>query len=139
MKLTDFLPIKTAYAHCDVPCGIYDPKAAQTAAATVLKMTEKIEALPKDNLSREEQHALVRFTQTKEEHGRAGKHELTVLWADFFKEEHLETFPDLHEVFWKALKQFSKTKQTVDLGAAKELVSQVDKIAQMFDQAHTHK
>lgn len=132
-KLISFLP--TAYAHCDVPCGIYDPKVAQIAAATVVKMTEKIEALPKENLSLEDLHSLSRYTQTKEEHARIGKHELTVLWADFFKPEHLEKFPNLHDDFWKALKAFSFCKQHVDLSAAKDLQHQVDNIAQMFTEA----
>ena len=132
-KLIQLLP--TAYAHCDVPCGIYDPKAAQVAAETIIKMMEKIEALPKENLSIADQNSLVRYIWTKEEHARIGKQELTVLWADFFKPEHLEMFPDLHETFWKAVKQFSKCKQTVALAEAQELKNQVDKIAAMFQKA----
>jgi nickel superoxide dismutase len=131
--------LPTAYAHCDVPCGIYDPKGAQTAAETIIKMVEKIEALPKDNLTIEDQNSLVRYIWTKEEHARIGKHELTVLWADFFKPEHLETFPDLHDTFWKAIKAFSHNKQHVDLKAAQDLKTQVDQIADMFHQAKAAK
>ncbi len=130
MNLLDLLP--KAYAHCDVPCGIYDPKASQTAAETIVKMVEKIQALPKDSLTIEETNSLTRYVLTKEEHGRIGKHELTVLWADFFKEEDLKDFPNLHDIFWKALKLFSFTKQHVDLEKAKELKVAVDNIADIF-------
>ena len=135
MKFTNLFPI--AYAHCDVPCGLYDPKAAQTAAETIIKMVEKIQALPKENLAVEDQNSLVRYIWTKEEHARIGKHELTVLWADFFKEEDLKDFPDLHSTFWEALKLCSYNKQHVDLEKAKELKAAVDNIADIFHKVKT--
>lgn len=131
MNLLDLLP--KAYAHCDVPCGLYDPRAAQMAAATIIKMVEKLQALPQDNLSLEDQNSAARYILTKEEHGRIGKHELTVLWADFFKEEDLKDHPDLHDIFWKALKLFSYSKQHVDLEKANELKAAVINIAGIFE------
>lgn len=128
-------PPSIAYAHCDVPCGIYDPRVAQIAAATVAKMVEKIEALPKDNLAVGDRNLFVRAVKTKEEHAQKCKEELLILWTDFFKPEHLEMFPELHDTFWKAAKLCSKNKQNVDSEAAKELVSAVDEISEMFNKA----
>lgn len=131
-SLTAFLPTYTAYAHCDVPCGIYDPKPAQIAAATVLKMVEKINELPKENRSVSEQNAFVRMVWTKEEHAQRCKEELLILWTDYFKKEHLSQFPNLHETFWQAAKVCSKNKQEVNLSAAQDLVKAVDEIAKIF-------
>lgn len=140
LRLIDkYFPPKTAYAHCDVPCGIYDPKPAQIAAATVAKMVEKIEGLPKDNPAVEDRNLFVRAVLTKEEHARKCKQELLILWTDFFKPEHLEIFPDLHDKFWKATKLCSKNKQTVSAESAQELVKAVDEIADMFDKAKAAK
>lgn len=131
--LLRLLPTRVAFAHCDVPCGIYDPKPAQIAAATMLKMTEKIKELvatgSQDETTR---NNFVRMVQTKEEHGRILKHELSVLWSDYFKPDHLEKFPDLHDKFWQTLKLASKVKQSVDPEAAKRLVAAVDEIAEIF-------
>lgn len=138
--LTIFLPTQTVYAHCDVPCGIYDPKTAQTAAATILKMVQKIKELeyPKDPQSPEALHygnSLVRMIWTKEEHARRCKEELLILWTDYFKPEHLKKFPNLHDTFWKAAKLCSKNKQTIDIDLANELVTAVDEIANIFQQS----
>lgn len=125
-------PLQSAYAHCDVPCGIYDPKPAQIAAETVVKMVEKIEGLPKENPKVEDRSLFVRAVWTKEEHAQKCKEELLILWTDFFKPEHLELFPDLHDKFWKATKLCSKNKQSVDMKAAQDLKTAVDEIADMF-------
>lgn len=128
-------PPKNAFAHCDVPCGIYDPRQAQIAAETIVKMVEKIEALPKENPSVDDRNLFVRAVWTKEEHARKCKEELLILWTDFFKPEHLSMFPNLHETFWKAAKLCSANKQGVDLKAAQELKTAVDEIAEMFAKA----
>src|SRR3989344_5431645 len=122
LRLIDkvFIP-SPAFAHCDVPCGIYDPRAAQIAAETVAKMVEKIEGLPKENPTVADRNLFVRAVFLKEEHSRRCKEELLILWTDFFKPEHLVMFPDLHETFWKAAKLCSKNKQSIDAQAAKDL------------------
>ena len=131
-----FFPPQTAYAHCDVPCGIYTSEPAQTAADTVAKMVEKIQALPKENPPTEDtRNSFVRMVVTKEEHAEKCKRELLILWTDFFKQEHLAMFPDLHETFWKAAKLCSKNKQSVDPAAARELQDAVAEIAEMFHKA----
>ncbi|OGH13551.1 MAG: superoxide dismutase, Ni [Candidatus Levybacteria bacterium RIFCSPLOWO2_02_FULL_37_10] len=133
--LSKILPTHTAYAHCDIPCGIYDPKPAQIAAATVLKMVEKIGELDSSASSQNDtsrENSLIRMVWTKEEHARKCKEELLILWTDYFKSEHISSFPNLHEIFWKAAKLCSKNKQNVDLKSAEELVKSVDEIAEIF-------
>lgn len=142
--LAKFLPTQIAYAHCDVPCGIYDPKTAQIAAATVLKMVQKIKDLSLPNFAQKEeveiyQNSITRFVWTKEEHARKCKEELLILWTDYFKPEHLSKFPKLHEHFWQVAKLCSKNKQEVNLEAAKDLVKAVDEIAEIFQKTKTNK
>lgn len=126
-SIFNFLPSTTAYAHCDIPCGIYDPTAAQTAAKTVLVMVQKLKDLPDDDLNNK-----VRMIMNKEEHAGICKKELLILWTDYFKPEHLEKFPDLHNKFWQAAKLCSNAKQHIDEDITQELVTAVDEIAQMF-------
>jgi nickel superoxide dismutase len=135
-SLAAILPTHTVYAHCDVPCGIYDPKPAEIAAATVLKMVEKIEALPKDEntWTVTDRANFVRYVWTKEEHGRKCKEELLILWTDYFKPEHLEKFPNLHDTFWKTAKLCSKAKQEVNREAAEALVQATHEITHMFEE-----
>ncbi|CAN5149182.1 superoxide dismutase, Ni [soil metagenome] len=135
--VTKLLPLEIAYAHCDVPCGIYDPKGAQTAALTVLKMVEKMDEMDApechDKMGKMQyQNSMTRFVWTKEEHARKCKEELLILWSDYFKPEHLEKFPDLHDKFWKAAKLCSTNKQEASLVHAHELIKAVDDIAEMF-------
>ncbi len=136
IRLLSFLPLPIAHAHCDVPCGIYDPKAAQTAALTIVMMVEKMNALekpPSDDTTAilNYKNTLTRCILTKEEHARRCKEELFILWADFFKPEHLEKFPNLHDTFWRAVKLCSKNKQEVNKDLADQLVTSVDEIAAM--------
>lgn len=136
--LKKFLPKIIAEAHCDVPCGIYDPTAAKVAAKTVERMAMQLEELkmPEDmndaHSRLEYTNAVTRRIQTKEEHAETCKRELSILWSDYFKPEHLEKYPDLHDRFWKALKLCSKNKQNIDSAAAKELTAAVDGIAKIF-------
>src|SRR3989344_6323131 len=126
-KFLKLLPSQVVYAHCDIPCGIYDPTASQTAAKTVLVMVQKLKALPEDDLNNK-----VRMIMNKEEHAGICKKELLILWTDYFKEEHLEKFPNLHETFWQAAKLCYYNKQHIEEEKAQELVAAVDKIADIF-------
>lgn len=129
------LPTRVAYAHCDVPCGIYDPKPAQIAAATVLKMVQLIQDLPKENPTVNDRNKFVRCVLTKEEHARKCKEEILILWTDFFKSEHLKIFPNLHDTFWKTARLCSVNKQEVSAEHAEELVKAVNEIADIFQKA----
>ncbi len=77
-------------------------------------------------------HQISRLTRVKEEHGGIVEHELVTLWADYFKEEHLKDYPDLHDKFWKAIKLTGKVRQNIDLEAANELLKNVQEIAEIF-------
>jgi nickel superoxide dismutase len=133
--------IITADAHCDVPCGVYDPSTAQVAAKTVFSLTKKIIDLPVPAASAkpEEQRAfentITRMVQVKEEHARICKTEILILWTDYFKPQHIEMFPDLHNTFWNTAKLISYCKQNVDLAKAEELQTAVGRIADMFNKA----
>lgn len=134
------LPSSPVYAHCDVPCGIYDPRPAQIAAAAVKKMVEKIMNPPemdqKDPVSIRNYHnSMTRYVIVKESEAQKCKEQLLILWTDYFKPEHLTMFPNLHEVFWNAAKLCSKNKQEVSMETADQLVAAVDEIAHMFEQS----
>ncbi|MGZ3586986.1 MAG: superoxide dismutase, Ni [Candidatus Limnocylindrales bacterium] len=123
-------PRRTAHAHCDVPCGIYDPAPAQIAARTVSRMVELIGGI--SGMELEDRNKAVRCTLVKEQHAELVKHEVQVIWSDYFKPEHLEKFPELHDLTWKVLKQAGKCKQSVDAEAAAELERLVGRFAEIF-------
>jgi nickel superoxide dismutase len=125
-------PATTVYAHCDVPCGIYDPHQAELAARTVARMVELIGQLPKENLTEADRAKFVRCITIKEQHAEIVKHEIQVIWSDYFKPEHVERYPDLHDRTWKILKLASKNKQNVDAAAAAELEAAVKEFADIF-------
>ncbi len=131
------LPAKKALAHCDGPCGVYDPASARIAAEAVLSMTKKLLALtpPEGNDATTwatYNNTFSRFVAVKEEQAQETKEELLILWTDYFKPEHLSAFPDLHDTFWKAAKLCSACKVNVDQGKAEELLAAVEKIHNMF-------
>lgn len=132
--LLKLLPNRPVYAHCDIPCGIYDPHSAQLASQTVLKMVQKINELSQDNPNVTDRNNFVRMVKVKEEHAELCKREILILWTDYFKEEHLEKFPDLHTLVWKTTKLCSDNKRAVDEAKANELIAAVDKIADIFAQ-----
>jgi nickel superoxide dismutase len=137
--VSKLLPSYSANAHCDLPCGIYDPKTAQIAAATVLKMVTIIESIDQSNKSVDDRNKLIRAIWTKEEHARKCKEELLILWTDYFKPEHLAKFPNLHDTFWKAAKLCSENKQHVSRESALALVKAVDEIANIYQQTKAAK
>ncbi|MFM2097520.1 MAG: superoxide dismutase, Ni [Chloroflexota bacterium] len=120
-------------AHCDVPCGIYDPSGAVVAAKTVARMVELITQTeiggPADHNGR---NKVARCIAVKEAHAEKVKHEVQVIWSDYFKPEHLAKVPDLHDQVWKLLKLASKNKQNVDAAAAAELVAATEAFAAAF-------
>src|ERR1017187_6598554 len=133
--------IQAADAHCDVPCGVYDPASAALAAKTVAVLAKKIVdlPLPSAGASPAEQKAfentVTRMVQVKEEHSQLCKKELLILWTDYFKPQHLEMFPDLHTTFWNAAKLCSFNKQHVDVAKAEGLQQACAKVAEMFSKA----
>lgn len=129
--LAFFWPLRPVFAHCDIPCGIYDPHTAQLAAHTVLRMTQLI-MTSKINNTQQSIHDISRFTKVKEEHAEIVKQEIRVLWGDYFKEEHLKEYPHLHDLVFKTLKLASKARQEINEDAAKDLLLHVQQIAEIF-------
>ena len=131
-KLLHSIKIETVSAHCDVPCGIYDPISAKIAAQTVLKMAVRLEAVDLPPTDIAVPNSVARYVAVKEEHAQLVKSELNTLWADYFKPEHLDQYPNLHELVWNANKLAGANKQTVSSESAKQLVDSVDEIAKIF-------
>ena len=138
-KLTEkfVLNIETAEAHCDGPCGVYDPAQGRVEAESVLQLTKKILDLKIPDGSDAKaslayNNTLTRFIAIKEERAELAKHHILVLWTDYFKPTHLEKYPDLHDTFWKAAKLCSACKQEVSLEHAQELMEAIKNIHEIF-------
>jgi nickel superoxide dismutase len=114
-------PTVVARAHCDLPCGVYDPEQARIEAESCYRIVEKYNA--NDDASYR-----TRAVHIKEERADLVKHHLDVLWHDYFKPEHLATVPNLHDLFWQATKQVSKVKASTDLADAKRLLELIDEV-----------
>jgi nickel superoxide dismutase len=115
----------TAHAHCDLPCGVYDPAQARIEAESVKACMEKFGASD-DPVFRE------RAITIKEERADLVKHHLWVLWTDYFKPDHVERFPELHDLFWKATKAAGEAKKTTDVAVADRLLGDIAEIDRIF-------
>ncbi len=131
--LDRILHFEIAYAHCDIPCGIYDPHNAQMSAHTVIRMDMLIADIMKaGGSSVEDRNKIIRCVEVKEGHAEQCKHEIEVLWGDYFKPEHAKDFPELHDLVWNTLKLSSKAKQSTDIKTGEDLLANVEKIAEIF-------
>jgi nickel superoxide dismutase len=125
MKLRDWLHPREVSAHCDLPCGIYDPAQARIEAESVKACMEKY-AGNNDPIFRE------RAVAIKEERAELVKHHLWVLWTDYFKPEHLKTYPDLHTLFWDATKAAGAAKKSLDPADGQKLLDLINEIDKIF-------
>ncbi|MCA9983373.1 MAG: superoxide dismutase, Ni [Anaerolineales bacterium] len=130
-------PAPAVSAHCDGPCGVYDPADARIKAEAVLSMSKKIMALDVPDPSNKEavvayHNTLSRYIAIKEDQAHKCKQELLVLWTDYFKPVHLEKYPDLHETFWNAAKLCSACKVSVSVADAEALMATCEKIHNIF-------
>lgn len=126
-------PLQTASAHCDIPCKIYDPISAQIAALTVIRMVDLLnETAAKDQLSVADHAQITRLTIEKETHAEKVKHEVRVIWGDYFKAPQFEKFPNTNELVHNIMMQGSKCKQHVDRAMAETLLAQVNEFAASF-------
>ena len=121
MKLFKLKPV---YAHCDLPCGVYDPAQARIEAESVQKIMQKYVDLSETDK--------VRAVIVKEQRAELVKHHLWVLWTDYFKPEHLEKFPNLHDLFWRATKAAGDAKKSVNPEIGQELLDLIDEITKIF-------
>lgn len=117
--------VKPVYAHCDLPCGVYDPAQARIEAQSVLEIMKKY-----PNLDHEEDKWRAIFI--KEQRADLVKQHLWVLWTDYFKPEHVEKFPELHDLFWKTTKQAGTCKKTTDPAEGQKLLDMIDQIGTIF-------
>jgi nickel superoxide dismutase len=126
LSLTRWIsPERTVQAHCDLPCGVYDPAQARIEAESVAKIIEKYHAS-------DDQDFKTRALIIKEQRGELVKHHLWVLWTDYFKPPHLEQYPNLHDLFWRATKQAGEAKHSTDPEVAAKLLSLIDEIDEVF-------
>ena len=133
MSLLDRIirPARTASAHCDGPCGVYDPASARIAAEAVLSMAKKLVDLP-DGGDLATENTRGRFIAIKEEQAQLAKQELLILWTDYFKPPHLEANPGLHDTFWNAAKLCSQNKVEVNVAAAEELLDTIKEVHDLY-------
>ena len=118
-------PRRAVYAHCDLPCGVYDPAQARIEAESVKATQEKYQG-------NEDAAFRGRALAIKEERADLVKHHLWVLWTDYFKPEHLEKYPQLHELFWTATKEAGASKKSEDPAQGQKLLDAIDEIATIF-------
>ena len=115
---------KPVYAHCDLPCGVYDPIQALIEAQSVLNTMKKY-----SDLSAEDR---IRAIMIKEQRAELVKQHLWILWTDYFKPEHLADVPNLHDLFWQATKQAGICKKTLDETEAEKLIGYINEITAAF-------
>jgi nickel superoxide dismutase len=117
--------VETVSAHCDLFCGVYYPEQARIEAESVRNAAQKYQDSD-DEVFRQ------RCIIIKEERAELVKHHLWVLWTDYFKEPHLEEYPQLHEMFWKATKLAGDAKKSMDPAVGDDLLAAIDEISEIF-------
>jgi len=120
-------PRRVAHAHCDLMCGVYDPAQARIEAESVRAIAQKYQDST-DEVFR--QRAVI----IKEQRAEMVKHHLWVLWTDYFKPPHVEQFPQLHDLFWRAAKKAGDAKKSMDPAVGDELLALIAEIDGIFQQ-----
>tara|TARA_B100000287_G_scaffold423440_1_gene466708 strand:- start:2130 stop:2597 length:468 start_codon:yes stop_codon:yes gene_type:complete len=123
--------IKNAYAHCDIPCKIYDPAVSLVAALSVVRLTDILLEI-EDLSSLDSQSKLARVVVQKEDEAQKVKDEVNIIWGDYFKEPQLEAFPETHEIVHGIMRLGSKCKQEVSREAAEELLRELNRFVDVF-------
>lgn len=123
-----------AKAHCDIPCGIYDPITAQIAALTVVRMLDLMADLEGKGGEKGKDYVntMSRYVTVKEEHAEKAKHEIRVIWGDYIKAPHVQQFPELPGLVHKIMQLGSKVRQTTDRATAEEFVEAINQFAEIF-------
>jgi nickel superoxide dismutase len=126
-------PQRVVHAHCDLPCGVYDPAQARIEAESVSKIQEKYQDAEKQKKPSETvEDFKSRCLVIKEERADMVKHHLWVLWTDYFKPPHVEKYPQLHELFWQATKEAGEAKKSTDPKQGQKLLDLIDEIGKIF-------
>lgn len=123
-----------ARAHCDIPCGIYDPITAQIAALTVVRMDDLLAEQLKSGTAQDAEfyNRVTRLVKVKDEHGERVKHDIRVIWGDFIKQEHLDKHPELNGLVHDIMLFGSKARQTADREQSVKLLDAVNRFAEIF-------
>jgi nickel superoxide dismutase len=129
-----FRPFPKAKAHCDVPCGIYDPITAQINALTVVRMMDLMAGLAEgDEKAIVDFHnSISRYVAVKEDHAEKAKHDIRVIWGDFIKDTHVEKYPELPGLVHKIMQLGSKSRQTADRANGLAFVEAINQFAEIF-------
>jgi nickel superoxide dismutase len=130
--LERILPVTEVQAHCDIPCGIYDPGPALVACLTVIRMTDLINDHQEVKQSVGWHNEVSRYIAEKERHAAIVKHEIRIIWGDFFKAPQFEKYPELHELTHSIMLLASKSKQEVNKDAGLQLLEKVNRFAEIF-------
>ena len=120
-----FASATVAHAHCDLYCGVYDPAQARIEAESVKAIAEKYQASDDEGFRQ-------RAVFIKEQRAELVKHHLWVLWTDYFKPPHVEKFPNLHDLFWRATKAAGEAKKTMDPAASQKMIDLIAEVSDVF-------
>ncbi|MBM6550726.1 superoxide dismutase, Ni [Marinomonas ostreistagni] len=132
-KLDRLLTLEQASAHCDIPCKIYDPYMAQYSALSVLRMMDLIAELSaKESLSIADHAQLARVVAEKETHAEKAKHEVRVIWGDYFKQPQFEQYPDISDLVHRIMLAGSACKQGIERDKAENFISLINEFAAAF-------
>jgi len=126
------MKIKEVRAHCDIPCAVYDPSIAQYAALSVVRFLDLIGEMPDSIESKKDLAHLSRLVQQKEEHAIEVKDAVRTIWGDYFKQPHMEKYPEIHDLSHSIMMIASKCKQDIDRQNGVDLVEKVNRFAEIF-------
>jgi nickel superoxide dismutase len=120
-------PKTVVHAHCDLPCGVYDPAQARIEAESIKMIIQKVG-------ENSDADFRTRAILIKEQRAELVKHHLWVLWTDYFKPPHFEKYPELHQLFNEATKLAGATgaKGSLDAGKAQDLLDKIAEIDKIF-------
>ena len=122
-----FTPKTVVHAHCDLPCGVYDPAQARIEAESIKMIIQKV-------AENSDADFRTRAILIKEQRAELVKHHLWVLWTDYFKPPHFEKYPQLNQLFNEATKLAGAagTKGSMDVAKADELLAKIEEISKIF-------
>jgi nickel superoxide dismutase len=133
VRLSEWLDPREVRAHCDLPCGVYDPAQARIEAESVKAIQDRLKDPAKFKAPKETEDGYrTRALAIKEDRAELVKHHLWVLWTDYFKPEHLAKHENLHQLFWDATKAAGVAKKSDDPNDGQKLLDLINEIDKTF-------
>ena len=126
------MKIREVKAHCDIPCAVYDPAVAQYAALSVVRFLDLIAEMPNNLDSKKDLAHLSRLVQQKEDHAIEVKDAVRTIWGDYFKQPHMEKYPEIHDLAHSIMMTASKCKQEIERQNGIDLIEKVNRFAEIF-------